>query len=103
MREDEQGLSAAGEAAPPGTDPTPVPREETGETLRGAAGQIDGGRVDKRESSRRTGDLGRDPVYQELSSCPPPGRRSNHPSGRKRLSVLVFTSLRGLLIAWSVA
>ncbi|MFE7612315.1 aldo/keto reductase [Streptomyces celluloflavus] len=39
-----------------------------------------------RVSSWRTGDLGREPVYQELSSCLLPGYQSNHPSGWKRLS-----------------
>ncbi|GAA2433066.1 hypothetical protein GCM10010421_22520 [Streptomyces glaucus] len=50
MREDEQGLPAAGEEAPARADPAPVPREQTGETLQGAAGQVDGRRVDKHES-----------------------------------------------------
>ncbi|GAB1329186.1 hypothetical protein ACE1SV_35250 [Streptomyces sennicomposti] len=62
VREDEQRLPATGEAAPAGADLAPVPRKQTGKTLQGAAGQIDGRRVDKHESSWRTGDLGREPV-----------------------------------------
>ncbi len=43
----EQGLPAAGEATPSGTDAASVPCEKAGEALQGAAGQIDSGRVDK--------------------------------------------------------
>ncbi|GGT33267.1 hypothetical protein GCM10010207_36680 [Streptomyces atratus] len=51
VREDEQGLPATGKTAPAGADLAPVAREQTGKTLQGAAGQIDGRRVDKHESS----------------------------------------------------
>jgi hypothetical protein len=39
--QDKQGLPAAGQATPPGADPTTVTCKETGEMLQGAAGQID--------------------------------------------------------------
>lgn len=46
--QDEQGLPTAGQATPPGVEPTAVTCKETGEMLQGAAGRIDTGRVDKR-------------------------------------------------------
>ncbi|MFI1928115.1 helicase associated domain-containing protein [Streptomyces sp. NPDC020377] len=71
--------------APAGAGPTPVTCKNPGKALQGAAGWIDGRRVDKHESSWRTGDLERDPSTRSFLHAPQ-GRRSNHSSGWKRLT-----------------
>lgn len=85
--QDEQSLPAAGQAPPPGADPTAVTCEETGEVLQGAAGQIDAGRVDKH--AKAPGGLvilvvnpsTRSSLHARRRGHPP-----NHPSGWKRLT-----------------
>ena len=87
MGQDEQGLPAAGQATPSGTDPTAVTCEKTGEVLQGAAGQIDAGRVDKH--AKAPGGLVIlvvNPSTRSFLHARRQGRPSNHPSGWLRLT-----------------
>ncbi|MEJ8673068.1 hypothetical protein WKI71_45660 [Streptomyces sp. MS1.AVA.1] len=61
-----------------------------GQEPQGAAGQINRGRVDKHAKLLAdTGDLGREPVYQELRRCAGPSNSRSATPAWKRLNVLL--------------
>jgi hypothetical protein len=66
----EQGLTAGGKTPPPRSDLLPSVCQLPGQEPQGAAGQINRGRVDKHAKLLAdTGNLGREPGYQELCRC----------------------------------
>lgn len=89
MGEGKQGLAAGGQSPPPGTELPPPRGEPSRQVPQSAAGQIDRGRVDEHAKLLAdTGDLGREPVYQELRRRVQPLTPNRPPSrsGWKRLS-----------------
>ncbi|MER6194865.1 hypothetical protein [Streptomyces cyaneofuscatus] len=67
MRQNQEGLAARRDAPPPGADLTTARSQVPGEVAQMATGQIDRRWVDKHAKLLvGTGDLGREPVYQEL-------------------------------------
>lgn len=63
----EQGLTSGRKAPPPRSDLLPPRCQLPGQKPQSAAGQVNRGRVDKHAKLLvDTGDLGREPVYQEL-------------------------------------
>ncbi|MGY3676383.1 hypothetical protein ACVWXU_000006 [Streptomyces sp. TE33382] len=82
----EQGLTCGGKAPPARPERTPPGGQLTGQEPQGAAGQIDRGRVDKHAKLLAdTGDLGREPVYQELRRCAGLSNSRSTPPAWKRL------------------
>lgn len=84
----EQGLTCGGKVPPPRPDLLPTGCQLSGQEPQGMAGQINRGRVDMHAKLvAGAGDLGREPVYQELLRCAGLSNSRSAPSAWKGLTV----------------
>ncbi|GGP95960.1 hypothetical protein GCM10010278_86950 [Streptomyces melanogenes] len=94
MGEGEQSLALGGKAPPPRPDLPPPGGQLPGQEPQCAAGQIDRGRVDKHAKLLADmGDLGCEPVYQELRRCAGLSNSRSAPPAWKRLSHTILPLL----------
>lgn len=85
MGQGQESLTTGGQTPPSGPDLPSTHSEVSGQTPQGATGQIDRRRVAKHVKLLvAAGDLGREPVYQELRRSPDPSNTRPAPSGWKR-------------------
>lgn len=101
--ESEQGLACDGKAPPPRPDLPPPGGQLSGQEPQGAAGQINRGGVDKHAKLLAdTGDLGREPVYQELRRCAGgrPARGQYRQLGKGSLGRVVLPAERTSSLAY---